>query len=320
MNSVKNSLVSVCLATYNGEKYIQEQLDSILSQTYPNIEIIIQDDASTDQTYTILQTYKNSNIKLFKNKNNLGYQKNFESLLQKANGNFIALCDQDDIWQENKIELLLNNIGESSLIYSDSLLVDENNNSLEKKLSQQLKNNFITSHSALEFVYDNSVSAHAMLFKKELLQYITFFPQHIYFDQYIAATAASLHGINYYDMPLVRYRQHSTNTLAKKKHKKVSLLKQISHKLSKKLKQNREICNELQEFLTIATLCANEKKLLNKLYNIHTDFPNTFFNIKTFIFFFQHKHQLFKITTRDKNILCIKKSIGYKLYKAFPIL
>ena len=165
-----DKLVSICIATYNGEKYLKEQLDSVCNQTYKNIEILIQDDASSDNTVKIIQAYQEKyNIQLFVNESNLGYIKNFESLIQKATGEYIAPCDQDDIWVKNKIELLINNIKTSSLIYSNSLLVDSHGESLGKTLQEKLKNNFINSKEPLNFLYDNSVSAHAMLFKKELL-------------------------------------------------------------------------------------------------------------------------------------------------------
>ena len=207
-----NDLVSICIATYNGEKYLKKQIDSILKQSYKNIEIIVQDDSSADATINILKSYQES-LTLHINSTNLGYIKNFESLLSKAAGKYIAICDQDDIWNEKKLEILMNEIGTNSLIYSNSLLINSSGNSLEKTLSQKLKNNFIDSQSALNFLFDNSVSAHALLFKKELLCYIFPFPKQTYFDAWIAATAASHSSIKYIDDSLVYYRQHDSNTL-----------------------------------------------------------------------------------------------------------
>jgi len=92
--------VSVVMATYNGEKYLREQLDSILGQTYAPFEIIIQDDGSTDGTVDIAKEYvqKYGFIKLYVNEHNLGFNQNFKSVAMKATGDYVAISDQDDIW------------------------------------------------------------------------------------------------------------------------------------------------------------------------------------------------------------------------------
>jgi len=92
-------IVSVAIATHNGERYLAEQLDSILSQTYSNLEIVIVDDDSVDNTLNIIKNYqeKFSNIKLIKNIINLGVVKSFELAINNCNGEFIVLADQDDV-------------------------------------------------------------------------------------------------------------------------------------------------------------------------------------------------------------------------------
>ena len=311
--------VCICVATYNGEKYLKEQLDSLLNQTYENINIIVQDDCSSDKTMEILQNYQHK-ITIYKNEKNLGYIKNFESLIKKANGDLIALCDQDDIWQKDKIEILVNQIKEYSLIYSNSLLIDKNKKSLNKTLKEKLKNNFIDSNNALNFVFDNCVSAHSMLFKKELLPHLTSFPEKIFFDQYIAIIASSLNGIKYIDKELVLYRQHDSNTVGNHKKKKISILEKIKNKLNKKASINLLILNKLQEIQKIKTLSAEDKEKLSIMINFHKDFKNRFFNLKALFFYLKNKNILFAISTKNKTITAIKKSIGYKLYKVLPIL
>jgi len=313
--------ISIVLATYNGARYLVEQLDSLLQQTVVPYEIIICDDNSQDGTLEIAQKYKTKlPLKIYKNEVNLGFTKNFESALQKATGDFILPCDQDDIWESTKLETLLAAIGENSLVYANSLLVDENANSLEKTLAQKLKNNFISSHSALNFLYDNSVSAHAMMFKKELLGLLFPFPKHTYFDAYIAATAASLHGVAYVDETLVHYRQHTTNTLGNKKKTKRSLLEKINDKHAKKLQENKRMLQTIEEFLTIKTLKAEEKEKLQRLYSFYLGFEKRWFSFGMFLFLYTNKESFFTITNRNPLLLSIKKSIGYKLYKAAPFL
>lgn len=316
-----NNLVTVCIATYNGEKYIKEQLDSIINQSYKNIEIIIQDDCSTDRTFEILKEYKEHNsIKIFQNQENIGYIKNFESVLKKANGEFIAICDQDDIWDLKKLEILLNSIGNNSLIYSNSLLIDENGNSLNKTLSDKLKNNFIDSDTCLNFLYDNCVSGHAMLFKRELIDYIFPLPQNLYFDAWIAATAASLNGVKFIDSNLVLYRQHSSNVLGNIKKEKISTSVKILNKVEKKEKSNNDLLLKIKELKTIKTIKDNELQILEKLQNYYIDFENRWFSISMFKLLKENSGYFFKITTKTPLSLSIKKSIGKKLYKAFPFL
>ena len=101
-------MISVAMATFNGEPYIQEQLDSIYNQTRKVDEIIIVDDCSTDSTVRVIEQYilshKDIDIKLYKNEENLGYKKNFKKAISLCHGDYVFLSDQDDIWMTDKIE------------------------------------------------------------------------------------------------------------------------------------------------------------------------------------------------------------------------
>jgi glycosyltransferase involved in cell wall biosynthesis len=316
-----NSLVSICLATYNGERYLKEQLDSIVKQSYKNIEVIAQDDCSSDKTLEILKSYEDKlKITIYQNEQNLGYIKNFESVLKKANGEFISICDQDDIWQENKIELLMSNIKDNTLIYSDSLLVDENANSLGKKFSQSLKNNFISTKNPLAFLNDNCVSAHAMLFKKELLEYIFPFPANIFFDAWIAANAASLDGIKFYDECLVYYRQHSTNTLSKHNKDSKDKPKAKLSKADKKLQKVQAKIGAIKSMLKLPLLKEDDKTTLQALKNEYLKFQDSYINFTIFNILYTNKEKLYEITKKNPLRLSLKEIIGYKAYKALPIL
>jgi glycosyltransferase involved in cell wall biosynthesis len=101
-------LVSVAMCTYNGEKFINLQLDSILAQTYHNLELVIVDDGSTDETFNIISDYakKDGRIKCFKNEVNLGFNKNYERAIKLTTGEFIAISDQDDIWLPHKMMMM----------------------------------------------------------------------------------------------------------------------------------------------------------------------------------------------------------------------
>jgi glycosyltransferase involved in cell wall biosynthesis len=122
--------ISVCMATYNGEKYIKEQLDSILNQISQNDEIIISDDNSTDNTIEILKSYNDKRIKIYLNNKDKGYTKNFENALEKVSGDVIFLCDQDDIWVNNKIEKTLVYFKDYDFIISDNKVVNKDLNTI----------------------------------------------------------------------------------------------------------------------------------------------------------------------------------------------
>ena len=317
-----NELVSICLATYNGERYLKEQLDSLCNQTYKNIEILIQDDCSSDATINIVKSYqkKHDNIQLFINDVNLGYIKNFETLIKKARGEYIALCDQDDIWVENKIELLLQHIGENSLIYSNSLLIDAQDNSLHKTLKEKLKNNFINSKEPLNFLYDNSVSAHALLFKKELLSNLFPFPKHIYFDAWIAIHAANAKGVSYLDKELVLYRQHDSNTLGNVQNKSTTTAEKITNKVAKKERNIRLVLAKIDEFLEIGNLRDKDRQILQTLKKQYTLFDEKYFNLELFLYLLENKALLFTITRKSPFYIALKHAIGKKLYKVAPFL
>jgi glycosyltransferase involved in cell wall biosynthesis len=215
---MSHPLISVVLCSYNGEKYIEEQIDSILNQTYSNLELIISDDASADSTLVKLQRYQsNPKVKLHFQKQNIGPSKNFEFAIRHAGGEFIACSDQDDIWFPDKIEKLHAAIEDSSLIYSDSELLDENGNRLNKKISDL--RNMYSGHRTTGFIFSNVVWGHALMINRKILPSILPIPDGIPHDIWMAYKAATITGIKYLDQPLTMYRQHqstATKTIATK--------------------------------------------------------------------------------------------------------
>src|SRR6478736_1009903 len=122
--------VSVVMAVYNGEKYIKDQLNSILSQIDDSTEVIISDNGSIDNTLEIIKEFKDPRIKLYQNEEYKGSAFNFEFGLKKASGNIIFLSDQDDVWLENKVTVVKEYLKRYDLIITDCKIVDENLNVL----------------------------------------------------------------------------------------------------------------------------------------------------------------------------------------------
>ena len=119
---------SICLATYNGEKYIQELLNSILCQIDINDEIIVSDDYSTDNTLTIIRSFNDFRIKIFMNQGKRGVVNNFGNALKYASGDYIFLCDQDDVWFSNKKNICISYLDDADLIVTDCSVTDKDLN------------------------------------------------------------------------------------------------------------------------------------------------------------------------------------------------
>ena len=244
LSTINNQpLISIVMATYNGARFLQEQLDSLFQQTYSNIEIVIVDDCSSDNTIEILKQniIKNNNLFLYCNEKNLGYQKNFEKGVLLAKGEYIALCDQDDIWYPQKIEVLLKDIGNFSIAYCDSEIIDTNNKEIGIRLSQQRNmKNFI---SPLMYIYGTASPSHAMLIKQEIIKNAIPFPTLIPHDYWLGFIASLKHGTKFVSQVLVKYREHENNVTIPTINKKDSLHRRATSLLTqaqrKKLKYQK---------------------------------------------------------------------------------
>lgn len=211
MNDAVEPLISVALCTYNGERYLREQLESLLVQTYSNMEIVAVDDASTDRTVEVLREYekRDARLRVFVNPSNIGFIRNFERAISLCEGALIAPCDQDDIWLADKLRTLARAIGRHSMVYSDSELIDADGRSLHMSMSQFWAMQDLDDPAA--FVLTNCVSGHAMLFRRDLLDAHPQLPGDVFHDWWLAVRATARGGIVYCPEKLVRYRQHGKN-------------------------------------------------------------------------------------------------------------
>ena len=200
--------ISVCMATYNGEKYIKEQLESILNQSLPVDEIIISDDSSTDNTVRIIKDLNESRIVLLENNKFRSPIFNFENALNNATGSVIFLSDQDDIWMTDKVRILNENLKQYDLVVSDASLVDANG--------------FITDDSFFELrksgaglfknIYKNTYLGCCMAFNRNILKKSLPFPARIPMHDIWLGLIAEKRGNTYFcKEKLVHYRRHSSN-------------------------------------------------------------------------------------------------------------
>ncbi|MGZ3763304.1 MAG: glycosyltransferase family 2 protein [Mucilaginibacter sp.] len=217
MNIAVQPLVSIALCTFQGKNFLKKQLESLLSQTYRNIEIIAVDDCSVDHTWAILQDYAETNpkLKIYRNDQNIGYSRNFEKAIKLCKGDYIALADQDDIWESNKIEILMAAIKDNIMVYHNSDFIDEQDNRIGD-ITMASKRRMYEGESCLPFVLSNCISGHTTLFKRELIPYILPFESDNYHDWWIAYVAFNIGKVKFIDKVLVHYRQHKdsiTDTL-----------------------------------------------------------------------------------------------------------
>ncbi|MDI1323096.1 MAG: glycosyltransferase family 2 protein [Algoriphagus sp.] len=217
-----NSLCSVALCTFNGEKYLSELLDSILSQSVPANEIIIVDDCSSDGTLEILKEYaeKNSEIKLYPQNSNSGPIASFEKAIQLTSYPYIFLADQDDVWKPTKIETMLSfgsNCSEDQplLVYSDLEVIDENGEILFPSFWKMagLKPQISTFRSLF---FGNSVTGCASMINSKMKEYLVSIPQGVLMhDHWIGLIAYGFGSVVVLDDPLLKYRTHGKSVTEK---------------------------------------------------------------------------------------------------------
>ena len=218
--------IDILMATYNGEKYLKEQMDSILEQTHQDFRLLISDDGSQDSTRQILNEYvaKDNRVIVFLQNKNLGVVKNFEYLMEKVESEYFMFSDQDDIWQKDKIQKSIQKMLEtnSDLVYSDLQVVSQELDVLhgsywklkgfEKKIRKY--NNF-------ESLYlNNFVTGCTMLVKSKWLEKILPLPHksnYILHDYWTALIVSKFGKMAHLDEPLVKYRQHFSNNIGSKK-------------------------------------------------------------------------------------------------------
>lgn len=219
-------MISVCIATYNGEKYITEQLTSILQQIGPNDEVIISDDSSTDKTIDKVKEIKDTRIKIFTNTNGKGVIKNFENAIKHSKGEYIFLADQDDVWNKNKILKSLPLLEKYDLVISDNSVVDEKLNFIKKSFF----NHKFTS-SIIKNIYKNNYIGCCMAFKRKLISYIIPFPSFFMHDIWIGIIAKYYGSVYFIDEALILYRRHNNNVSTSSEKSKNSIIKKITYRL-----------------------------------------------------------------------------------------
>lgn len=303
-------MIDILLSTYNGEKYLREQLDSLFVQTNKDLKVLIRDDCSNDKTLKIIEEYKNiyfDKIQIIDNKGiNLGSSRSFFELLRHSHSEFIAFCDQDDIWIADKLNSLMQFYNENVfcpdkpvLIHTAATVVDKHLNVLKEQTVLFNKNKCGMEHSLTWQVFQNDVTGCTAMINacmRDIVNRINFSQYEIIQHDWLLALIAYLNDAKIYlPAETVKYRQHEKNVVGVKRQgffsrMHLKLLNGISYKYY----------DQVETLLKCD--CIEDAKIKNLLFEF-ADLKN---KNKLFRIFWHIRHRFF----REGNIL-------YKLYQLF---
>ncbi len=296
--------VSIALCTFNGKSFLDEQLESIFRQNYPLYELVIVDDHSTDQTYELLQRWKERYpdlIKLYRNEKNIGYDRNFEKALSYCSGDWIAISDQDDVWMEDKISALAELLRQPDVVLAHGASVTLKNGKLHYYSGQLNRYRLFEGNDSRKLFLCNQLSGHNMMFKRSLLAKALPLPEEMHYDWWIALQATTMGKIKAVNRYLVHHRKHGENAFFSKKRKKNVLT----------------FTNRLLLFKQINGYSAESQKFLNDfILKVRATKHSSYlrFNWELFKFFwvhgkvfFGHKKRIFPAFTYFTNAIHLSK-------------
>lgn len=305
--------IDILLATYNGEKFVKEQIESILNQTYENFNLIISDDASTDNTLNILEEYekKDTRIKVFKKEKNKGLIDNFEFLLKNVTSDYFMFSDQDDIWKKDKIEKSINKLKEESsgLVYTDLEIVDEKLNVIYPsywKYKQIYKK--IIKYNNFEALYlNNFVTGCTILAKSKYIKDILPLPRNSKFvlhDYWTALIISAKDKISYVEEPTIQYRQHKNNRVgSSRKSDQLENFEDLRNLFIKVKIEHFEVFKENIEKIKTKEISKYTNEALKYFENLK---KVKYINLKNWNLFFRlYKYEEFRYTIQNFIILNI---------------
>ncbi|MDD3569496.1 MAG: glycosyltransferase family 2 protein [Lachnospiraceae bacterium] len=307
-------MISILLASYNGEKYIAQQIESIINQTYGDFILYINDDCSTDKTYEIEKLFEAKypkKIKVTRNEKNSGSAKyNFMKMMLNHKDDYIMLCDQDDVWLPKKIEITLkkmqqlekNNGGRKPiLVHSDLKIVDDNLNIIAPSFKKFMYADY-NKTCLNNLLIQNIVTGCTVMYNRALGELIIkpegYMVMHDWWLAIIAAAFGSIHHVN---EPTILYRQHNNNSVGVRNMRSLKFIilymvkfKTIKRALTDTYRQAEAFYKSYKELLNV-----RQKKLLKTYYML----PKKSKAVKIY--------NIFKIKTFKNGIV---RNIGYILY------
>ncbi|WP_077919464.1 glycosyltransferase [Spirosoma sp. 209] len=207
-------MVSVCMATFNGELYIFDQLQSILKQLSHEDEVIISDDSSTDSTVAIINSFNDERIKLFENQKFKSAVLNFQFTLYQAKGDYVFLADQDDVWLSDRVSTMLEHLQQHKLVVCNCKFIDEKGFSLHPKSFFNIYN---SGPGVIKNFVKNTYIGNCMAFNRDILNFALPFPKAIDFypnidhGMWIGILVNVFYTADFIPSILVLYRRHEKN-------------------------------------------------------------------------------------------------------------
>ncbi len=244
----KNPAISVVMATYNGEQFLEEQIGSILDQTLPPSEFLVCDDGSTDGTIAILEKYqRKGRLKLFINDRNLGYAGNFKKAVSlAAEGHYVALSDQDDVWRPDKLLLSAERLAAIEkpeipcMVYSDLIVVDRDRNLLNPSFRSILgQGNY--PYNLKTLLFGNFVNGCTIFMNPCARKYMSSLPDDLYHDAWLALATYTFGNAESLPEPQVEYRQHTSNVTFSTAYQHQSRLRRVLAELLSSIRGNAQI-------------------------------------------------------------------------------
>lgn len=279
--------ISVVLCSYNGARFIKEQVQSICSQTYPVQELIVVDDASTDDTCAIIEELgrKDERIRLYRNPANLGFSANFEKALLLASADRIAIADQDDYWHPEKLEKMISRWhAEVPLVYCDSVRFTEQ---LPVDPVPNKKNRKLEGNDPKCIALFNTISGHAMLIRKSLLLKAIPIPTGVYYDWWLAVVAMCNGSVQFIPEILVYQRAHNQN---------VTIQQLCEKELRNQFRQM--LVKHLEVFSTVKGMVKYDVLFFQQLEYYWKQSLQRGWSLGLFLFLLRHRYILFAYKKR----------------------
>lgn len=260
------------MTTYNGEKYLRDQMDSILAQTVSDWNLIVCDDCSSDSTWVMLQEYEKNDdrVKIYRNEKNIGFVRNFEKAISLCEGDYIALSDQDDIWEKEHLEILLHNLKDAAGVAGNANVLDAVGSATGDFISGR-ERYYVDGNDEDKLFrilfYGNPFQGASSLFKREMFKNALPIPNGIeYHDVWFNAFACCLNGFNFTSQAVNNYRIHGMNVSG---NHRVTFIEQIKTTFRRNGWQTDRVvvCSEL--LLRIANMSEEKRKIVLLAKNFH---------------------------------------------------
>ncbi len=218
-------MITVCIATYNGERYIREQMESILPQLKTGDEVIVSDDGSTDDTLHIIRSMSDRRIRIIDGPRRHSPTLNFENALRHAKGDIIFLADQDDVWQRDKVDVCMRALSDCHCVVSDAIVTDQRLNVINSSMYTMMN---VRTGRLYNLLWRNGYTGCCMAFRRDVLRYALPFPDSVpMHDIWIGNVSAFCLSVKFISDKLIMFRRHEHTASCNGKGSKFSMRKKI---------------------------------------------------------------------------------------------